>query len=95
MEQNSANAEWKWDGDATAFIGMVKWALVYRKLGKENPKRLAQIYTNPGEFEKAFTEFGITDWAVAKELGRISKEALEQLDTYEAIQAISKMQLHD
>lgn len=74
--------EYKFDGNAYEFLGIMKWSLVARQMQKENRKDRFDVLTNPDKVEEAAEEYGMDDYALIKELIRMTDE-LKNTEFYE------------
>lgn len=72
--------KWEWEESIWSFMDMVRWALVYRRLGAEDPKKLYDIMSDPDAVDKAADEYGMDYQTVAEQMAKISKGVITMLE---------------
>ena len=77
------NKEWSWDGTVWGFIEVIQWALVFKRLGREQPEAWTDIVTNPDLVQQKAAEYGMNNWAISKEMVRIGTDAIKMLEIAE------------
>ena len=75
--------DWKWDGTLWDFVEIVQWAFVFKKLSKEHHEDCYKIVTDPKKKKKKAEEYGMTLYAISKEMVEHGNEAIEMLELIE------------
>ena len=65
------NQEWRWDGTDTEFVELVKWAIVFRKLAKEQQMGWLKSAFDKAKMMNLCIEYGITEAAVGREIKKM------------------------
>ncbi len=74
--------EYKFDGDAYEFLGIMKWSLVARQMQKEKRKGRFDILTDSVKVEEVAEEYGMDEFVLIKELIRLT-DKLKNTEFYE------------
>ena len=74
------NAVWKYKGDVIPMIDNIQWAFVVEAMSKKDNHRLMNIISNSGKMREAAEEYGMTRLAVAKEMVRLGRKAIQILE---------------
>ncbi len=77
------NKEWNWDGTIWEFVDVIKWSLVFRRLGREKPEGWTDIVNDPDLVKKKAAEYGMNEWTISKEMVRIGTDAIKMLEIAE------------
>ena len=75
--------EWSWDGTIWEFVDVIKWSLVFRRLGREKPEGWTDIVNVPDLVKKKAAEYGMNEWTISKEMVRIGTDAIKMLEIAE------------
>lgn len=82
--------QYKYEGDAFAFLGMLKWTLVSRKAYDEKKEDWQTIITNPQKVMELAEEYGMDDYSLINELDRLTKELKNSLPYQLEVMEITK-----
>lgn len=65
-----AETEWRWHGSVWGFLDIVQWAFVFQRLAEENCPDMVDIIESPELVRKKAEEYGMTYFALTKEMLR-------------------------
>ena len=80
--------EWQWDGTDEEFIELVQWALIFRKLAKEQPQGWLKSAFDKTSVMNACTESGITKEQVSLEMKKAASVIEKRESDRKLIEAI-------
>ena len=76
---------WHWEGSLWSFLDVVRWALVYYRLGKDHSPGWSTIMSSPEKVRAKAEQFGLTYRAIANEMIRLGTEGISMLDMLDAM----------
>lgn len=74
--------EYKFDGNAYEFLGIMRWSLVARQMLKEHRKDCSDVLRDSDKVGKVADEYGMDGYVLIKELIRLTDE-LKNTEFYE------------
>ena len=74
--------EYKFDGSAYEFLGIMRWSLIAREMQKEHRKDRFDVLKDSTRLEEIADEYGMDDYDLIKELIRLTDE-LKNTEFYE------------
>lgn len=74
--------EYKFDGSAYEFLGIMRWSLAAREMQKEHRKDRFGVLRDSTKLEEVADEYGMDDYVLIKELIRLTDE-LKNTEFYE------------
>lgn len=74
--------EYKFDGSAYEFLGIMRWSLVARQMLKEHRKDCSDVLRDSDKVGKVADEYGMDGYVLIKELIRLTDE-LKNTEFYE------------
>ena len=80
--------EWHWDGTDEEFIELLQWALIFRKLAKEQPQGWLKSAFDKARMMNACNESGITKAAVSLEMKKAASVIEKRESDRKLIEAI-------
>lgn len=82
--------EYKFDGSAYEFLGIMRWSLSAREMQKEHRKDRFDVLKDSTKLEEIADEYGMDDYALIKELIRLTDE-LKNTEFYERISLVEAL----
>ena len=82
LDMKLVDAEYKFDGSAYEFLGIMRWSLIAREMQKEHRKDRFDVLKDSTKLEEIADEYGMDDYALIKELIRLTDE-LKNTEFYE------------
>ena len=70
---------WKYKGDTMSMIHNIQWTFTVDAMMDKDHDRLMKIMNNNEKMKQAAEEYGITEMAVAKEMIRLGRKAVQIL----------------
>ena len=70
---------WKYKGDTMSMINNIQWTFTVDAMMDKDHDRLMKIMNNNEKMKQAAEEYGITEMAVAKEMIRLGRKAVQIL----------------
>lgn len=74
--------EYKFDGSAYEFLGIMKWSLVARQMQKDHRKDCSDVLKDSAKVGEVADEYGMDEYVLIKELIRLTDE-LKNTEFYE------------
>lgn len=74
--------EYKFDGSACEFLGIMRWSLVARQMQKEHRKDCSDVLKDSAKEGEVADEYGMDEYVLIKELIRLTDE-LKNTEFYE------------
>lgn len=74
--------EYKFDGSAYEFLGIMKWSLVARQMQKDHRKDCSDVLKDSVKVGEVADEYGMDEYVLIKELIRLTDE-LKNTEFYE------------
>ena len=66
--------EYKFDGSAYEFLGIMKWSLVARQMQKDHRKDCSDVLKDSAKVGEVADEYGMDGYVLIKELIRLTDE---------------------
>lgn len=74
--------EYKFDGSAYEFLGIMRWSLVARQMLKDHRKDCSDVLKDSDKMGEVADEYGMDEYVLIKELIRLTDE-LKNTEFYE------------